>query len=33
MATTTDGVDGRLVPALPLDELVKVWKRYRPKNH
>jgi len=28
MATTTDGVDGRVVPALPLDALVEIWARY-----
>ena len=29
MAVPTDGVDGRVVPALPLEALVEVWQRYQ----
>ena len=30
MAVTTDGVDGRVVPALPYDALLEAWRRARP---
>jgi len=28
MAVETDGVDGRVVPALPLDDVAEIWRRY-----